>query len=84
MELRRANYSLDRLIDATSDPDQRAELRRRRRENELRYNLLVERSRVGGTLAARRARPPQSISAASRDATGRLRAVSSTRTGAGT
>ena len=45
MELRRENYSLDRLIDATSDPDQREELRRRRRENELRFNLLVERSR---------------------------------------
>ena len=43
MELRRENYSLDRLIEATSDPAERDELRRRRRENELRYNLLVER-----------------------------------------
>ena|SRR5918992_1052068 len=43
MALRRENYSLDRLIDATSDPEQRDELRRRRRENELRYNLLAER-----------------------------------------
>ena len=45
MELRRENYSLDRLIEATSDPDQRDELKRRRRENELRYSLLVERNR---------------------------------------
>ena len=43
LELRRENYSLDRLIESTSDPDQRDELRRRRRENELRYNLLIER-----------------------------------------
>jgi Domain of unknown function (DUF1992) len=47
MELRRENYSLDRLIDATTDPDEREELRRRRRENELRYSLLIERNRSG-------------------------------------
>jgi Domain of unknown function (DUF1992) len=46
MELRRENYSLDRLIDATSDPDEREELKRRRRENELRYRVLVERNRI--------------------------------------
>jgi hypothetical protein len=45
MELRRENYSLDRLIDATSDPDEREELKRRRRENELRYRVLIERNR---------------------------------------
>lgn len=43
MELRRENYSLDRLIEAASDPDEREELKRRRRENELRYRLLIER-----------------------------------------
>jgi hypothetical protein len=42
MELRRENYSLDRLIEATSDPDEREELKRRRRENELRYRVLIE------------------------------------------
>lgn len=47
VELRRENYSLDRLIDATSDLDQREELRRRRRENDLRYSLLVERNNRG-------------------------------------
>jgi Domain of unknown function (DUF1992) len=46
MELRRENYSLDRLIEATTDPDEREELRRRRGENELRYALLIERNRV--------------------------------------
>jgi Domain of unknown function (DUF1992) len=46
MELRRENYSLDRLIDATSDPDEREELKRRRRDNELRYRVLVERNRI--------------------------------------
>jgi hypothetical protein len=45
MELRRQNYSLDRLIEATSDLEEREELKRRRRENELRYSLLVERRR---------------------------------------
>jgi hypothetical protein len=45
MELRRENYSLDRLIEATSDPDEREELKRRRRENELRYRVLIERNR---------------------------------------
>jgi hypothetical protein len=43
MELRREIYSLGRLIDATSDEGDRAELRRRRREAELRYSLLIER-----------------------------------------
>jgi hypothetical protein len=46
MELRRENYSLDRLIEATSDPDEREELKRRRRENELRYRVLIERNRL--------------------------------------
>ena len=46
MELRRENYSLDRLIEATSDPDEREELKRRRRENELRYRVLVERNHL--------------------------------------
>jgi Domain of unknown function (DUF1992) len=45
MELRRESYSLERLIEGTTDPDERAELRRRRRENELRYALLIERNR---------------------------------------
>jgi hypothetical protein len=43
VELRREMYSLDRLIESTSDPEDREELRRRRRESELRYSLLVER-----------------------------------------
>jgi hypothetical protein len=43
MELRREIYSLGRLIDATSDEADRVELRRRRREAELRYSLLIER-----------------------------------------
>jgi hypothetical protein len=47
MELRRENYSLDRLIEVTTDPAEREELRRRRRDNELRYHLLVERNRRG-------------------------------------
>ena len=46
VELRRENYSLGKLIDASSDPAEREELRRRRRENEVRYSLLTER-RVG-------------------------------------
>jgi hypothetical protein len=45
MELRRERYSLDRLIEATTDPDEREEMRRRRRENELRCALLIERNR---------------------------------------
>jgi Domain of unknown function (DUF1992) len=48
VELRREGYSLDRLIEATTDPEERAELRRRRRENELRYALLIERNRREG------------------------------------
>ena len=44
-ELRREIYSLGNLIDATSDPEDREELRRRRREAELRYALLTERRR---------------------------------------
>ena len=43
VELRREMYSLDRLIETTSDAEDREELRRRRRESELRYSLLVER-----------------------------------------
>jgi hypothetical protein len=45
-ELRREIYSLGGLIDATSDPEDRAELRRRRSESELRYALLLERRRA--------------------------------------
>ena len=44
-ELRREIYSLGALIDATADPDDREELKRRRREAELRYALLTERRR---------------------------------------
>jgi hypothetical protein len=43
VELRREMYSLDRLIEATSDPDEVDELKRRRREADLRYTLLIER-----------------------------------------
>jgi hypothetical protein len=49
MELRREIYSLGRLIDATSDEADRAELRRRRREAELRYSLLIERRTATAT-----------------------------------
>ena len=42
-ELRREIYSLGGLIDATADPADREELRRRRSEAELRYAMLVER-----------------------------------------
>ena len=45
VELRREMYSLDRLIADGSDPDDLEELRRRRREAELRFSLLVERRR---------------------------------------
>ena len=48
IELRREIYSLDRLIDAGSDPEEREELRRRRREAELRYSLLIERRQPAG------------------------------------
>jgi hypothetical protein len=48
VELRREMYSLDRLIEATSDPEEVDELRRRRRESELRYSLLIERRTGGG------------------------------------
>ncbi len=47
VELRREIYSLGGLIDATTDPSEREELRRRRRESELRYALLVERRHRG-------------------------------------
>ena len=62
LELRREMYSLDRLIEATSDPDDVDELRRRRRESELRYSLLIERRTGGGggRLARRPARRPPS------------------------
>jgi len=43
VELRREVYSLGRLIDATTDEDERAELRRRRGLAELQYSLLLER-----------------------------------------
>lgn len=46
VEMRREMYSLDRLIEATSDPDEVEELKRRRREADLRYSLLVERRRA--------------------------------------
>jgi len=44
-ELRREIHSLGGLIDATADPDDREELRRRRRDAEVRYALLMERRR---------------------------------------
>ena len=43
VEMRREMYSLDRLIEATSDSAEVEELKRRRREADLRYSLLVER-----------------------------------------
>ena len=43
VEARREIYSLGRLIDDCSDPDEREELHRRRREAELRYSLIRER-----------------------------------------
>ncbi len=43
LEARREMYSLDRLITDASDPADLEELRRRRREAELRYSLLIER-----------------------------------------
>jgi DnaJ-like protein len=58
VELRREMYSLDRLIETTSDAEDREELRRRRRESELRYNLLVERRTGGIGRSARRWRQP--------------------------
>lgn len=45
-ELRREIYSLGGLIDATADPADREELRRRRRDAELRHALLLERRRT--------------------------------------
>lgn len=42
-ELRREVYSLGKLIDATADEDERDELRRRRRAQELQYAILLER-----------------------------------------
>jgi len=45
LELRRQGYALDRAIMRTTDPAEREELRRLKRENELRYSLLVERRR---------------------------------------
>jgi Domain of unknown function (DUF1992) len=50
VELRRELYSLGRLIDATTDEAERADLRRRRSLTELHYSLLLERR------AARRSR----------------------------
>jgi hypothetical protein len=52
-ELRREIYSLGRLIDATTDEGERAELRRRRRAQELQYAILAER-RIGRLRGARR------------------------------
>ena len=46
VELRREMYSLDRLIEATGDPEEVDELKRRRREAEVRYSLMVERRRT--------------------------------------
>ena len=43
VELRREIYSLGKVIDATADPEERAELRRRLRDSELRYALLTDR-----------------------------------------
>ena len=58
VELRREMYSLDRLIETTSDAEDRDELRRRRRELELRYSLLIERRNGGFGRSARRWRRP--------------------------
>ena len=44
-ELRREIYSLGGLIDATADPEDREALKRRRRDAEIRYALLMERRR---------------------------------------
>jgi Domain of unknown function (DUF1992) len=52
VELRREIYSLGRLIDLTADEEDRAHLRRRRRQLELHYAILVER-RIGRRSAAR-------------------------------
>jgi hypothetical protein len=46
-ELRREIYSLGRLIDATAHPDDRDQLRRRRRQAELHYAILAERRASG-------------------------------------
>ncbi len=43
MEARRELYRVERLIAATDDETELAELRRRRRENELRYAIMMER-----------------------------------------
>ena len=46
VELRREIYSLDRLIEATGDPEEVDELKRCRREAEVRYSLMAERRRT--------------------------------------
>ena len=43
VELRREVYSLGGLIESSTDPAEREELRRRRAEADLRYSLLMER-----------------------------------------
>jgi hypothetical protein len=43
VELRREVYSLGAMIDASTDPAEREELRRRRAEADLRYSLLIDR-----------------------------------------
>ena len=51
VELRREVYALGRLIDVTTDEDERAELRRRRSLSELQYSLLLERRASRRSLA---------------------------------
>jgi hypothetical protein len=51
IELRREIYSLGKVIDSTSDPEDRERLRNRLRAAELRYALLVERHGVAGRAA---------------------------------
>jgi Domain of unknown function (DUF1992) len=43
MEARGELYRLDRLIAGTDDPAELADLRRRRRDADLRYSLLMDR-----------------------------------------
>jgi hypothetical protein len=51
VELRREVYSLGKLIEATADEEDVAELRRRRREAELRYSILIERRSRSGLVS---------------------------------
>jgi DnaJ-like protein len=54
VELRREVYRLDREIAATSDPEARAELRRRRRDSDLSLAIMMEqRAGAAGPRAVR-------------------------------